>query len=815
MDKHYNHENFEHEARKLWEKEKIYYFEEKSQKEIFSIDTPPPTVSGTLHTGHIFSYTHTDIIARYKRMKNFNVFYPMGFDDNGLPTERFVEKKHKIKAHMLKRSEFIKLCLKESQQAEIDFENLWKTLALSVDWRNTYSTISDKVRKISQYSFIELFKKNFIYRKQEPALYCTTCQTSVSQAELDSTQIKTTFNDIEFESEDGEKLIISTTRPELLPACVAIFYHPNDKRYKNLENKNAIVPIFNQKVKIISDEKVDPEKGTGLVMCCTFGDQTDIYWYKKYKLPFIQVVGLNGKWTDASGPLKNLRVHEARKKIIELLLENKKLKSEKKIEHAVNVHERCKQEIEFLILPQWFVKILQHKQKFLDVAEKIEWIPQFMKTRYIDWVQNLGWDWCISRQRFYGIPFPVWHCMDCKKIILADNKDLPIDPQEQEYPHKKCPQCSSSNIKPDTDIMDTWATSSLSPQINANWPQNSKSVTIPMSIRPQAHDIIRTWAFYTIVKSTYHLEKIPWKQIVISGHVLHGKEKISKSKGKKGIPTPQDLLKNYSADAIRYWAAQGRLGTDTAYSENQIRTGQRLITKLWNAFRFCKDNIIEYKKDKLDLENFDNLNKWLLHNFSKTIKEYTQYFENYNYTQALEVVEKFFWHNFCDNYLELIKDQIFNPDNYNLQIKQQTQFTIYQIGLGILKLFGPIMPHITETLYQKMYKEKENHISLHITLINEKLYNYNFEKNAQFIDKFIEIVTICRKLKTEKKLSLKTELELLTICSPNQKFLDDIKKEEKLLLGISKSKKTIYIKEKKEKQELFEKDGKLEMIIGV
>jgi valyl-tRNA synthetase len=687
-------------------------------------------------------------------------------------------------------------------------------MGLSIDWTKIYSTISDKARKISQYSFIDLFEKGLAYRKSEPALYCTTCRTSVAQAELDSTEISTTFNDLEFETENGGKLTISTTRPELLPACVAVFYHPNDTRYQILKGQYAIVPIFGQKVKILSDENVNPKKGSGLVMCCTFGDQTDILWFKKHTLPFVQIIGLDGTWKKEAGILEGLRVHEARKKIIELLKNAGKLLGQKKITHAVNTHERCKQEIEYQILQQWFIKILENKNKFLEFGEQIKWIPEFMKARYIDWVEHLGWDWCISRQRFYGIPFPVWYCKDCNEILVAKLEDLPIDPQETTYPGETCPRCSSKNITPDTDIIDTWATSAITPQINTNWLENKQLITIPMGMRPHAHDIIRTWTFYTIVKSCYHFNKIPWKEVVISGHVLAGKEKISKSKGNKGVPTPYDLLEKYPADVVRYWAANGKLGTDTAFSQNQLKIGQRLVTKLWNAFRFCKDHIKNYNNTQVNVEQIDNLNKWLLQRFSNTVKKYNSYFENYNYTQALEITEKFFWQDFCDNYIELIKDQIFNPQNYDLQSIQNTQFALYHVGLGILKLFAPILPHITETLYQHLFKEKVGIQSIHITVLNEKTYDYNFKTSETLIDIIVTLVAHCRKLKTEQQISLKTEIENLIICSSNKTLLNQIKKEEKLITGITKAKTVKYREEILKTNSLEQKDNLYIMKVG-
>ncbi|MFH1644032.1 MAG: valine--tRNA ligase, partial [bacterium] len=664
----------------------------------------------------------------------------------------------------MKRSEFIKLCLKESTEAEKTFENLWKNLGLSIDWTKLYTTIDEKSRRISQQSFIELYKKNKVYKKDEPSLYCTTCQTSVAQAEIDNKEIKSTFNDIEFKTEDGEQLIIATTRPELIPACVAVFYHPDDKRYKKLKGKHAITPIFNKKVPILPDDKVDPEKGSGIVMCCTFGDQTDIYWFKKHKLPFIQAVGLDGKWTKITEPLEGLRAHEARKKMLELLQQEGLLLGQKEITHFVNTHERCKQEIEYQILHQWFIKILEHKNEFLKQGEKVNWYPEFMKARYIDWVKNLSWDWCISRQRFFGIPFPVWYCSDCGEILLADEKDLPVDPQEQQYPGKKCTKCSSKNITPDTDVMDTWNTSSLTPQINVNWPINDQGIKIPMSLRPQAHDIIRTWAFYTIVKAYFHEKQIPWNDIVISGHVLSGKEKISKSHGGAKL-TPEHLLSSYPADVIRYWSANGKIGTDTAFSENQLKIGQRLLTKIWNAFRFSSEHIKNYNKNE-NVE-LDDLSKWILHKFAVTFKTYRKYFDNYEHTQALETIEKFFWHNFCDNYLELIKDQIFNPDKYDNAQIESTKFTLYEIGFGILQLFTPFLPHITEAIYQMLFKKNEKAISINNTILNSDRFNFEFSKENELIDKIIEIVGEVRKLKSETKLSLKSEIQQLNINSEN------------------------------------------------
>lgn len=795
MDKRYNHEQYEKTLQKQWQDQKTYSMENNPGK-LYSIDTPPPTVSGTLHIGHIFSYTQTDIIARYKRMTGYSVYYPFGFDDNGLPTERYVEKKRKISAYSMSRSEFIKICTEESALAEEKFKELWQNIGISADWSKCYSTNSCEVRKISQESFIRLFNQKYIYRRKEIALYCTTCYTSVSQAELDDLEIQSFFNDIVFLSDKNEKLIIGTTRPELLPSCVALFYHPEDKRYKHLKNSNAIVPIYNYEVPILEDEKVNPEKGTGLVMCCTFGDKTDIEWYKKYKLPYKQSVGLDGRWTKITGPLQGMKVHDARKTILELLKENNLLINQKPITHAVNVHERCKKEIEFVEIPQWFVKILDYKNDFLQLGNEINWYPEFMKSRYTNWVENLNWDWCISRQRFSGIPFPAWHCKDCEEVILADIKDLPIDPRENQS-QKKCTKCSSSNIVPDTDVMDTWNTSSLSPQIcfsllykNENpFISNKAKEFIPMSMRPQAHDIIRTWAFDTIVKSWMHFNTMPWQNIVISGHVLSGsKEKISKSKENESM-TPENLLSRYSADAIRFWTASGTLGQDISFSETQLQIGQKLTTKLWNAFRFCKEHLdnfqIKEKPEKLGI-----CNEWILHQGSKTFQNYQNYLEQNEFSLALNSLEKFFWSDFCDNYLELIKDQLFNQENkYDIQTVYATKWTLNHIGLQILQMYAPYIPYICETIYELIYKNKYEINSIHNTKFDDIQQKQIFIQSAQTMEKIINLVTQIRKLKTENQLSLKQEIDNLTIyCST----INEIKEHEQLIKGITHAKNIIY-----------------------
>ncbi len=816
MEKKYDHLLCEATAQQQWNTQNTYSLE-NTPGPLYSIDTPPPTVSGKLHIGHIFSYTQTDILARFQRMSGHSVFYPFGFDDNGLPTERYVEKKRDVRGHEMKRSDFIALCTQESLEAAEQFKQLWQKMGLSADWRLTYSTISRETRKISQKSFVFLFNKGFVYRKQEPALYCTICRTSVAQAELDDKEEASFFNDIIFKDSDGNDLIIATTRPELLPACAAVLFHPDDVRYKKLHGKTATVPLFGQTVPLLPDELVDKEKGSGLVMVCTFGDKTDIIWYKKHNLPYKQVIGFDGKCTDNAGFLQGLSVANARTAIIDALKEKNLLFAQKMITHSVGIHERCKKEIEFVIVPQWFISILPHKKHFIEIANHINWYPAFMKSRYIDWVENLAWDWGISRQRFYGIPFPAWHCNDCGHIILADINTLPVDPQETPY-DQPCLQCSSSNISPDTDVMDTWNTSSLTPyicqdlyykHINAI---NTKKTTVKesffvLSMRPQAHDIIRTWAFDTIVKTWMHDNSAPWKDIVISGHVLSDKkEKISKKDGTAMDPTV--LLTKYPADAIRYWTASAKLGQDTSFSEDQLKVGQKLITKLWNAFLFAQPHFENFTPPTATPEYIGLVNRWLLHTVSECFAKYQNYFNEQEAGLALSAIEHFFWNDFCDNYIELIKNQLFNPHEYEDKDIYATRWTLYHVGLRILQFYAPYLPHITEIIYQELYKKHENTLSIHQIRYAHVQTPFVFDNEVRLMNVIVAIASQVRKLKSENQLSLKTPLEKLTIMFSNGEMITKLENHNQLIRGVTQAADIVYKVTTEEKSQLKTENDK-------
>jgi len=580
MEKHYNFAQIEKQMQEFWEKEQIYKFDPDVQGEIYSIDTPPPTVSGNLHVGHLFSYSQAEMIARFRRMQGYNVLYPFGFDDNGLPTERLVERDEGILAKDLSRSEFINKCKHITEKYETEFKHFWRALGFSVDWSMQYETISDDVRKISQLLFLELVHKEKAYVKESPVLWCTECQTSIAQAELDTDDMESTFNYIPFMVE-GKPLYVATTRPELLYGCVSLFVHPDDERYTQYIGKNAQVPLYNYEVPILTDHKVGMDKGTGVVLCATFGDSTDAEWYLKHALPYRKVILANGTMNKDVPFIGGLKVHAAKKEMIRLLDESSLLQKSEKIVHAVAVHERCRKEIEIIPSRQWYIDILSEKERFLDAANKINWYPAYMKNRYIAWVENLKWDWCISRQRYFGVPFPVWYCNHCGKPGFAKSEQLPVNPLKT--PYMGTCDCGCKEFTPESAVLDTWATSSITPQIH----ERLGLKLTPMSMRTHAHEIIRTWTFYTMVRSLYHTGDIPWRDLMINGFVLAKKgEKISKSKGNSEME-PAALIAAHSADVLRYWSANARLGTDTFFAIDELAIAKRFITKLWNASKFA------------------------------------------------------------------------------------------------------------------------------------------------------------------------------------------------------------------------------------
>ncbi|MDR2526675.1 MAG: valine--tRNA ligase [Rickettsiales bacterium] len=811
LEKKYNPIESEKKWQKYWEEKEIFRFNwnDTKKENIYSIDTPPPTVSGTLHMGHICSFTHTDLIARFQRMYGKNVYYPIGFDDNGLPTERYVEKQKGIKGKEIPRNEFIKICQETIKEAEdVDFYNLFHLISHSYDWSLKYQTISKDSAHIAQLSFIDLYNKGVLYRKDEPCIIDVADQTALAQTEIEDKEFESQKNYIKFdisdknnESEeiDSNFIEIMTTRPELLPACVALLCHPS--LYSNYKNKVATTPL-GVKVPIISDDKVNLEKGTGFVMCCTFGDQTDIEWWKKYNLDLriclnergrIELNNVKNLISPVYLQLEGMNILDARREILNILRENGKItRNPEKIFHFVKIGERSKEPIEFLITKQWNVKVLDIKNELHKKADEVIWHPNWMKIRMHEWIDGLSWDWTISRQRFSGIPLPVWYSKrsgEEGKIIVADVKQLPVDPLV-DLPNGY----ERNEVIGDGDVLDTWFTSSLSPQLNSRGitkelftdSKKREILSLPFSLRPQSHEIIRTWAFCTIVKAYYHENKAPWENIAISGWCLSTDgTKMSKSKG--NIIDPLNIIAIKGSDSVRYWAGKQNYGTDSVYSDNQINSGQKLITKLFNSAKFCemcfekiddKENIkiIDAKNNKNIIETVD---KWLISQINKTIIKATNSFKNYEFCKALEITENFFWNDFCNNYLEIVKVRCYGASGFkyeglqlspnqieNINKKQQSALqTIYYVFNAVLKLFAPFLPSVCDEIYSCLYENEfleKKSISARNNWADNKKFNIegNYDKIGSIV---IDTITEVRKYKTEKNTSIKESLSCITI----------------------------------------------------
>ncbi len=787
----YKHNEIESKWQEYWLKKDIYVWDESQAREAnYVIDTPPPTVSGSLHMGHIYSYTQADIIARYQRMKGMNVFYPMGFDDNGLPTERLVEKVKKIRPNQMERSEFQKICYGVVEEAEKEFYNLFNSVGLSVDWKQKYQTISPHSRKISQMSFLDLFHKNHCYRAMEPNLWDPKDGTALAQADIEDKEIEGHMVYINFSVNGAEKLTIATTRPEMLPACVAVLYHPEDKRYKHLQGQKAKTCLFDVEVPLIADDTVAMDKGTGAVMCCTFGDTTDIEWWKKHHLPlkmildkyakvrFSEALGLNDSDLTKKiiDEVEGLKVEAARAKMIDFLKENDCVVKIESVMKNVKCAERSGSPIEIQVVPQWLIKLLDKKEEIKQKASQISWFPDYMKIRLENWVDGLNWDWCISRQRFFGVPFPVWYSKrkgEEGKIIVADVEELPVDPA-----HDLPKGYTRDEVEAELDVMDTWATSAISPQLSSQAISRDYAIDYarheklyPADLRPQAHEIIRTWTFYTIAKSLLHENSIPWKNIVISGWCLaEDKTKMSKSKGNAIMPV--DLIHNKGADIVRYWTSTSKLGADIAYSEKLLDVGKKLVNKLWNATKFVASHI-ENLDDSVRKESniICDMDKWIILRLNETIDLATAAFEKNEYSDARRAVERFFWNDFCDNYLEIVKVRVYSDKPEEASGKLSAQVALSFVIESILKLFAPIMPHITEDLYATLFHMKhreEGSIHCKGNWPSQVVVNKN---DAIYISglKMLEAIELVRRAKTDKQLSMRSEIEKLSIVLADNK----------------------------------------------
>jgi valyl-tRNA synthetase len=754
-----------------WERDDVYRFDRSAPRErVFAIDTPPPTVSGSLHVGHVFSYTHTDAVARYQRMRGKEVFYPMGWDDNGLPTERRVQNHFGVRCDpsvpydpafeppsepsakepvSVSRPNFVELCLALTETDEQAFEALWRTLGLSVDWSMTYTTIGALAQRISQRSFLGLLERGGAYQLEAPTLWDVDFQTAVAQAELEDRERQGAMHRVRFSLADGgpgangggangaaspndapgqpdesmgarppahPPALIETTRPELIPACVALLAHPDDERQRGLVGREVLTPLFGTRVPVLTHPLVEPDKGTGLVMVCTFGDLTDVVWWRELSLPVRSVLAPDGRLADVPwgepgwevsdseqarsnyNELRGKTVNQARKRIVELLQQSGELVGEPTpVTRAVKFFEKGERPVEIVTSRQWFIRTIEHREELIARGRQLKWYPPYMRARYEDWVNGLTGDWCVSRQRFFGVPFPLWYPIDADGNVLYDQPiaaleaDLPVDPST-DVPDGYDPsqRGQAGGFEGDPDIMDTWATSSLTPQIAAHAGEDGDlfGKVFPMDVRPQAHDIIRTWLFSTILRSHLQEDELPWANAAISGWVLDpDRKKMSKSKD--NVVTPMHLLQEHGADAARYWAASGRPGTDTAFDPQQMKVGRRLAVKLLNASKFALADL----PPEGDLSH--PLDRALIARLAAVVADATQSFEDYDYARALERSETFFWW-FCDFYLELVKGRRYDPDPaLSAPVSRALRLSLSSFQ----RLLAPFLPFVCEEVW--------------------------------------------------------------------------------------------------------------------
>lgn len=815
----------------VWESAGIYRWDAtRSREETFVVDTPPPTVSGSLHMGHVFSYTHTDILTRQRRMLGQNIFYPMGWDDNGLPTERRVqnyfhvrceatvpydasltiematdEKRKNERPLLVSRKNFIELCHRVTVEDERAFENLFRRIGLSVDWTQTYATIDDRCREIAQASFLDLVAKGRVYNVDAPTMWDVDFQTAVAQAEVEDRDKPGAYHHLEFAVEGSdESFIIATTRPELLPACVGVTAHPDDERYRHLFGKRAITPLFRAPVTIFPSELADPKKGTGILMVCTFGDATDVLWWRKEKLPLRQIIARDGRLREltfgtdefpstapdqanaAYAKLLGKNVTQAQKLIVEELKAegasaNGKgaplVKPPQPITHPVKHYEKGERALEFISTRQWFVKLLEERDQLLSKGAEVKWWPGFMHSRYQNWTENLNLDWCVSRQRYFGVPIPVWYPLSADGSprydapIYPTADALPVDPMSDVPPGMTEAQRNQpGGFSGDPDVFDTWFTSSLTPQISSHWSLDDArhAKLFPADIRPQSHEIIRTWAFYTIAKAMLHEGTVPWRNVIISGWILDkDRKKMSKSVG--NVVTPIDLLNEHTSDGVRYWAASARLGTDTAFDDKVLKVGKRLVTKLYNAGKFVLSQTADGDVSPASIT--EEIDRAFLEKLRAVIDDATAAFTEFQYAQALMATEQFFWSQFTDTYLELVK--IRARGDVGDAAGRRSAVAALRLALGVLlRLFAPMLPFITEEVWSWAFADETGAPTIHRASWprRDELAAIGTPADTTSFDVACEVFAAINKKKTESGASVGRAITTMTLRAPKERL---------------------------------------------
>jgi valyl-tRNA synthetase len=748
---------------KIWEEMGIYRFDWKDKKRVpFVIDTPPPYPSGDFHMGNVLNWTYFDIVARYKRMRGYNVYFPQGWDCHGLPTEVETEEHYGIRKTDLPPDEFRRLCEQFVEKYIRIMKTAIKRLGCSIDWTTEYKTMNPDYWRRTQLSFILLYKKGFIYRGTHPVNWCPRCETAIADAEVEYETREGVLHYVRFPLERGGHLTIATTRPELLPACVTVAVNPHDDRFKRYIGESIHVPVVKRKVKIIAEEMVDPDFGTGVVMICTYGDKADVKSVAKHGLPVIMCIDEKGRMNKNAGKYAGMTTLEAKRAITEDLKREGLLEKTESLQQEIGVCGRCKTPIEILEREQWFMRTRKLTDEVERNAWEITWYPDHMRTRLIDWAKSLDWDWVISRQRVFATPIPIWYCKKCKATIIAEPDWLPTDPRIEAPKIESCPKCGSREFVPERDVFDTWFDSSITCAVHAGWPDRKDWRRLfPADVHPSGIDIIRTWAYYLMVRHLALFNEKPYKSCLINGMVLGSDgRKMSKSLGNY-VATPE-VFSKYGADAARQWAASGgATGSDIPFRWADVEYGWRFLIKLWNAARFVSQHLVDYSPaEKVELEVLD---RWLLSRLERVTLKATEALEKCQFNIATEEVRNFTWHVFCDSYIEAVKHRLYKPEEYGESKRKAAQHTLYQAVYRILQLLAPVIPHITEEVYQSLYAEEKGHRSIHVSpwpVPDKKAIDEEAEKCGDLIMAVIEEI---RRDKAERRKPLNTVIKNVTI----------------------------------------------------
>ncbi len=698
----YDHREQESRWQKMWREGAVYRFDPASENEIYSIDTPPRYTSGALHLGHATGYPILDFAARYRRMKGYNVFFPLCFDGNGMPVETATEKKHGITKFTVDRQTYLKLCNDYANQFIDTMTRQFEMLGMSLDPSIYYETHAPYYRRFTQISFLRLLKKGLAYRGTFPVNWCPRCNTSLADAEVEREERDTSLHYVGFELKEGGTLTIATTRPELIGACHAVLVHPSDPRYAGYAGRHALLPVYGKEVPVIEDDGVEMEFGSGAVMICSYGDKEDANWILKHRLPVTVVVDEFGRLNELSGPLSGLDTVAAREKIVGLLVKSGNYQRKEGIRQNVGVCWRCATPVEIIEKMQWFLKSVSFSGEVLSSSDRINWYPGFMKHRLAEWTDSLDWDWVISRQRLFATPIPVWECPKCDYILPAEEEACYIDPVETPAP-RTCPQ-DGSQLSGSRDVFDTWMDSSISALYNCFWLRDEKLFDrmYPMSMRGQAHEIIRTWAYYSVLRSKLLVNSIPWKDIMITGFIM-APDKTPMHTHLGNVIDPVPLIEKYGADALRYYASTCSLGTDQAFRERDVVHGQRLCNKLWNIANF-----VSSCGDAGDIPaSLGPADSWILARFNSTLDEATACMDMYEFDRAMRLIEQFAWHQFADDYIEMVKSRVRKGDG-------SAVWVLRKIAEGINTLFAPFLPHVTEAVYQEFFRKEQGSASVHL-----------------------------------------------------------------------------------------------------